>query len=95
MARVSFGKFMTAMGCKPGRTRKDGVTGEHQVRSEVTGLLRAETIIKDRPPGYLLGTPEVARRAFEAHTKLPFDWDAEEETAEAAIAEPHNPQEQP
>jgi hypothetical protein len=86
---------MTTMGCKPSRPSKDGVTGEHQVRSEVTGLLRAEPITKDRPPGYLLGTLEVARQAFEAHTKLPFDWDAEEETAEAAIAEPHEPQEQP
>jgi phage/plasmid-associated DNA primase len=95
MTRVSFGRFMTTMGCKPSRPSKDGVTGEHQVRSEVTGLLRAEPITKDRPPGYLLGTLEVARQAFEAHTKLPFDWDAEEETAEAAIAEPHEPQEQP
>jgi hypothetical protein len=81
MPRVLFGKFMmNDMGCKPGRPRGNGgVTGEHQVRG-YDGILRAETIMKDRPPGYYLGTLEEARQAFEVHTKLPFNWDEEEES---------------
>jgi hypothetical protein len=81
VAKETIGRFMGAMGCKPGRQRGDGgVIGEHQVRSEFDGVLRPDLIRKDRAPGYRLGTLDEARQAFEAYTKLPFDWDADEES---------------
>jgi hypothetical protein len=80
MTRVSFGRFMTGMGCRPSRPRGVGVTGEHLVRKDYDPALRAEVVQKDRPPGYRLGTLEEARAALEAHTNLSFTWEPEEES---------------
>jgi hypothetical protein len=79
MARVSFGKFLSDMGCQPRRVSGSDVIGEHQVRSDYDGLLRAELIKKDRPHGYRLGALDQARQAFESLTGIPFTWDPEED----------------
>jgi hypothetical protein len=79
MAPVSFGKFMTSLGCKSVRLGGADVTGEHQVRSDYDGILRAALIKKDRPRGYRIGTLEQARTEFENYTGLSFTWEPEEE----------------
>jgi hypothetical protein len=79
MAPVSFGKFMNGLGCKPVRSGGADVIGEHQVRSDYDGILRAELIKKDRPRGYRIGTLEQARTEFENYTGLSFTWEPEEE----------------
>jgi hypothetical protein len=69
---------MNELGCKYRRGKGDEVVGEHQRRSEVSGVLQAALVKKDRPHGYHLGPLEEVRRAFETFTTLTFKWDPDE-----------------
>jgi hypothetical protein len=67
---VHFGRFMNDMGGQPYRPRT-GVVGE-RLQPEIGRV--PETIERDRPQGYRLGTLEYAREVFETKTGIKTDY---------------------
>lgn len=79
MAREAFGRFMSAMGCKPARPR-NAVMGEaiQDVENPYGGTTRKAVLVrKERATGYSIGSLAEARAAFNTATKLQPDWAAD------------------
>jgi hypothetical protein len=74
MDESGFGRFMVKL-ATPKQKRK-GVVGEHMCPK--LGRDRSELVTDRVPHGYAVGTLDQARAAFEAYTKLTYDWTRDE-----------------
>ena len=82
MSREAFGRFMTKMaGEGSGCRLTNAPVGEHIVDVDVSfgvTVRKAQPHLKSRPPGYGVGTLDVAREAFEKATGLSVNWDKDD-----------------
>jgi hypothetical protein len=60
------------------RGSADELVGETLTVSRIDGSKRPETLRRERPPGYFLGTLTEARHNFGTLTGLIFEWDRNE-----------------
>jgi hypothetical protein len=77
LKRVPFGRFMTEM-AQPRRGGIGELVGETLTVSRIDGSKRPESVKRDRPMGYFLGTLTEARHNFGTCTDLTFEWDRDE-----------------
>jgi hypothetical protein len=82
LSREAFGRFMTKMaGEGSGCRLTNAPVGEHIVDVDVSfgvTVRKAQPHLKSRPPGYGVGTLDVAREAFEKATGLSVNWDKDD-----------------